>query len=139
MRKTRFMVIKFKELIKTIIFAILGTILIISIIYFLIPNKKETSNNYIPGVYTSNIGINDESLNIKLTVDEKEIKSVELEHNNDTIPVFYPLFETTAEYINNEIVKTQDLSKISIPDDAEVTGNLIINAIEKSLHKATKN
>ena len=115
MGKTRFMVIKFKELVKTAIFAILGTILIIAIIYFLIPHNSDDKSVYVPGVYTSKIGVNDDSLNIELTVDESQIKSVKLIHTSETIPVFYPLFESTAEYIGNEVVKLQDVSKVTVP------------------------
>lgn len=136
MGKTRFMVIKFKELVKTAIFAILGTILIIAIIYFLIPHNSDDKSVYIPGVYTSKIGVNDDSLNIELTVDESQIKSVKLIHTSETIPVFYPLFESTAEYIGNEVVKLQDVSKVTVPEETAVTGNLIIDAIEESLQKA---
>ena len=136
MAKTRFMVIKFRELIKTAIFAILGTILIIAIIYFLIPHKDSDKATYIPGVYTSKIGVNDESLNIELTVDESEIKSVKLVHNDDPIPVFYPIFENTAEHIGGQVVRLQDISKVEIPEDCEITGRLIVSAIEESLAKA---
>ncbi|OUQ60470.1 hypothetical protein B5E58_00965 [Tyzzerella sp. An114] len=136
MGKTRFMVIKFKELVKTAIFAILGTILIIAIIYFLIPHNSDDKSVYVPGVYTSKIGVNDDSLNIELTVDESQIKSVKLIHTSETIPVFYPLFESTAEYIGNEVVKLQDVSKVTVPEETAVTGNLIIDAIEESLQKA---
>lgn len=136
MGKTRFMVIKFKELVKTSIFAILGTILIIAIIYFLIPHNSDDKSVYVPGVYTSKIGVNDDSLNIELTVDESQIKSVKLIHTSETIPVFYPLFESTAEYIGNEVVKLQDVSKVTVPEETAVTGNLIIDAIEESLQKA---
>ncbi len=138
MAKTRFMVIKFKELIKTAIFAILGTILIIAIIYFLIPHNENTST-YVPGVYTSSIDVNNENLNIELTVDKTEIKSVKLIHTAETIPVFYPLFESTAEYIGDEVVKLQDISKVTVPKEAEITGNLIIDAIEKTLAQAKNN
>ncbi len=136
MGKTRFMVIKFKELVKTAIFAILGTILIIAIIYFLIPHNSDDKSVYVPGVYTSKIGVNDDSLNIELTVDKSQIKSVKLIHTSETIPVFYPLFESTAEYIGNEVVKLQDVSKVTVPEETAVTGNLIIDAIEESLQKA---
>ncbi|HIT73841.1 MAG TPA: hypothetical protein IAD10_09305, partial [Candidatus Fimicola cottocaccae] len=55
---------------------------------------------------------------------------------SETIPVFYPLFESTAEYIGNEVVKLQDVSKVTVPEETAVTGNLIIDAIEESLQKA---
>ena len=61
---TRFMVIKFKELIKTIIFAILGVVLIIVLINFITGAIKgnQSDVSYKTGTYTSQIDLNNEVL-----------------------------------------------------------------------------
>ncbi len=130
---TKFMVIKFKELLKTAIFAVLGVIIIIAIVYFMVPKNKTAM--YKPGVYSSNIVIDDELIQVDVAVDEQEIKSVSLIHTSETLPVFYPLLEKTASTISDEIVAKQSLD-VEIPPDASVTSQIILDAVEQSLEKA---
>lgn len=132
---TKFMVIKFRELLKTVIFAILGVIIIIALIYFFMPKNNQNAK-YTAGVYTSQITLNNEEVDLKVTVDDTKIKSVELLHTTETLPVFYPLFESTAEEIGKEIVKNQSLD-INIPPEAEYTARIILDAVEQSLDSAS--
>lgn len=133
---TKFMVIKFKEFLKTAIFAILGVIIIVALIYLFLPKNKDTAL-YNAGVYESQVTLNDELVNIQVTVDENQIKSVDVISSSETVPVFYPLFESTAKNIGDEIVRSQSLD-IVIPNGAEVTGKVIIDAVEKTLEQAKK-
>ena len=53
------------------------------------------------------------------------------------MPVFYPLFEKTAQDVEKHIKKEQELS--FVPDEyTSVTGRLIIDAVEKSLAQARR-
>lgn len=135
MGSTKFMVIKFRELLKTAVFAVLGIIIIIALIYFFMP-KNNQSAKYTAGTYTSQITLNNETVDLKVTVDNKKIKSVELVHTAETIPVFYPLLETTAQEIGKEIVKNQSLD-IDIPSEAEYTAKVILDAVKESLEEAS--
>lgn len=135
MSGTKFMVIKFKELLKTAVFAVLGVIIIIALIYFLVPRGGDKSTSYVPGIYTSEIYLDNELINVEVTVNDSKIKSVDLVHTTETLPVFYPLFESTAETIGKSIVKNQSLD-VDIPSEAAVTGKLIIDAVGECLAKA---
>ena len=50
MGRTRFMVIKLKELIKTVLFAVIGAVIIIMLIILLVPDKSDS--RYNAGTYT---------------------------------------------------------------------------------------
>ena len=136
---TRFMVIKFKELIKTIIFAILGVVLIIVLINFITVAIKgnQSDVSYKTGTYTSQIDLNNEVLNVIVTIEKNKIESITLSHSSETIPVFYPLFETTAQEIANTIVTKQSI-EIELPEQAQVTSKLLIGAVSECLAEAKK-
>ena len=70
MSKTKFMVIKLKELIKTIIF-IIGAAIIIALIIVLIP--KSADAQYKSGTYTTNVSMGDETASLSLTFSENKI------------------------------------------------------------------
>lgn len=131
---TRFMVIKFKELLKTAVFAVLGVLIIIAIIYFLVPKNSSTAL-YEPGVYTSSIQLENESIDVQVTVDKNSIKDIALIHTTESLPVFYPLFEETASTMSKEIVKKQSLD-IRLPEEASVTAQLIMDAVQDGLTQA---
>lgn len=129
------MVFKLKELLKTAIFAILGVLIIIALIYFFLPKSSGTTSAYAPGVYTSELYLNDEKVAVEVTVSKNKIKAVNLIHTNETVPVFYPLLESAMDTIGKEIVKKQSLD-VTLPPEAQVTGQCILDAAAKSLEQA---
>ena len=134
MNGTRFVVIKFRELVKTIVFAILGVIIIIGLIYFFLPKEEETAV-YRPGTYYSQFTLHGETAEVEIVVDKNNIKSVSLTDMPETISVFYPLVETTAKEVGKEIVKQQSTA-IDISQNT-YTAQLILDAVEKGLAQAS--
>ena len=131
MNGTRFVVIKFRELVKTIVFAILGVIIIIGLIYFFLPKEEETAV-YRPGTYYSQFTLHGETAEVEIVVDKNNIKSVSLTDMPETISVFYPLVETTAKEVGKEQSTAIDISQNTY------TAQLILDAVEKGLAEATK-
>ena len=117
MNGTKFVVIKFRELVKTIVFAILGVIIIVGLIYFFLPKEEKTAV-YHPGTYYAQFTLNGEMAEVEIVVDKNKIKSVSLTDTPETISVFYPLVETTAKEIASEIVKQQSTA-IDVSDAVE--------------------
>ncbi len=134
MNGTKFVVIKFRELVKTVVFAILGVIIIVGLIYFFLP--KEETAVYRPGTYYSEFTLNGETAEVEIVVDKNNIKSVSLMNMPETISVFYPLVETTAKEVGKEIVKQQSTA-IDISQNT-YTAQLILDAVEKGLAEATR-
>ncbi len=110
MNGTKFVVIKFRELVKTAVFAILGVVIIIGLIYFFLPKEEQTAV-YNPGTYYAQFTLNGEMAQVEIVVDKNNIKSVSLTDTPETISVFYPLVETTAQELAKEIVKQWEKGK----------------------------
>lgn len=135
MGNTKFFVIHLKELIKTIVFIVLGIILIGLLVYCILPKEKNQEAMYTPGSYSSTIILNDNPLEVVVTVDNSEILSVELMNMNEEQAVFYPLMQPTLTAIAEEIVANQTLD-VAIPAETEYTSGLLLKAVDMALAKA---
>ena len=132
MKSAKFKVIKLKEVIKTGVFALVGLAVILLIIYFLVPGGMNKTAKYTPGTYSAEIMVDNEPITLYITVTDKKITGVELGEVSETLPYFYPLFESTAQAVGEEVIKKQSLD-VAIPEDAPVTAGLILDAIEEGL------
>ena len=147
--KTKIVVLHVKELIYTGIFAVLGILFIVLLIIMFLPKeeKKETmatvtqttANTYIPGVYTTSLVLNDNIVEIEVTVDEKNINSIRLINLDEAVATMYPLIQPSFEDLANQIITNQSLENISYPDDSKYTSMILLDAISTSLNKALEN
>lgn len=137
MPANRFMVIKFKELLKTVIFAILGVIIIVALIHFVAGKFSNATALYNPGEYSSEIALENGSISVKVTVDRKKIVAVDIVDQSEVVPVFYPLFATIGEQVADQVVSEQT-AEIEFSGGNDVTANLILDAIEEGLAQAGK-
>ncbi len=83
MSKTKIVVVHLKEIIYTALFAGLGVLLIILLVFMFLKKGDDStatmaSNLYIPGVWTSTVVLNDTSLNLEVVVDKDHINSVRI-------------------------------------------------------------
>ena len=147
--KTKIVVLHVKELIYTGIFAVLGILFIVLLIIMFLPReeKKETmstvtqttTNSYVPGVYTTSLILNDNVVEIEVTVDEKNINSIRLINLDEAVATMYPLIQPSFEDLANQIITNQSLENISYPDDSKYTSMILLDAITTSLNKALEN
>lgn len=136
MGKTKFMVIKLRELIKTVLFAVIGAIIIIMLIIILVP--KSADAKYKSGTYTTNINMGDETASVCLTFSETKITDATFIPTTDTLTVFYPLAQTTADDICTQIVDAQSTEGVTPAPDYAVTGELIIAAADSCIERASR-
>ena len=134
MSSSKFMVFKLKEVIKTALFAVLGLIIIVGIICFF-TGGKDNETAYVPGVYSCPVGLQDELAIVEVTVTKNRIQSVDLIHTAQNVPVFYPLLDSVAESVGDQIVQKQS-AQITLPEESPVTASLITEAVEKCLQDA---
>lgn len=144
--KTKIVVLHVKELIYTGIFAVLGILFIILLIIMFLPkNEKESAvstmtqtstNTYVPGVYTTSLILNDNVVEIEVTVDEENINSIRLVNLDEAVTTMYPLIQPSFEDLANQIVENQSLEGITYSDDSKYTSMILLNAITASLEKA---
>lgn len=142
--KTKIIVLHLKELIYTGIFAALGILFIVLLIIMFLPDKKETSGTgtapavtYVPGIYTTSLLLNDNVLDIQVTVDEYRINDVAIINLDEAIATMYPLIEPAFETLSIQIREQQSTDNITYSNDNKYTSMVLLNAIKASLEKAT--
>lgn len=145
MAKTKIVVIQTKELIYTAIFAGLGILLILLLVFMFLPSKssepKESNANkiYTPGVYTSQITLGESTLNLELVVDADQIKSVSLVNLEKSVTTMYPLVKPSLESIEKELIAGKALDDIPLSEKSKYTETLLIEGIRTALDKALVN
>ncbi|MCH5265026.1 MAG: hypothetical protein J1F02_03945 [Lachnospiraceae bacterium] len=147
MAKTKIVVIQMKELIYTAIFAGLGILLILLLIFMFFPSGKDSETTsattetakYNPGIYNSQIELGDSTLNLEVVVDTDQIKSVSFINLEDSVTTMYPLVKPSLETIEKELVKGTAIDDIPLSDKSKYTESLLIEGIKAALDKAVTN
>ncbi len=137
--KTKIVVLHMKEMIYTLIFAGLGILLILLLIFMFLPGKDEKvaeTMGYVAGVYTSTIQFNDNTIDVQVMVDENRINSVSLVNLSDTVATMYPLMEPAVENIAGQVVEKQSTENISYSEENQYTSMVVLNAVNDALEKA---
>ena len=143
MSKTKIVVIQRKELIYTGIFVGLGILLICLLIFMFRPASQtdtasQTTASYKPGVYTTELSLNDTLLNIEVVVDENHVNSVSFSNIDESVSAMYPLLEPTLSDIESQLCNNVDISEISTSENNKYTQTLLLDAIQETLEKAEK-
>ena len=143
-KSPKFMVFHLRELIYTVVFVLLGIVLIISLIFMFLgknQGKKEdetTSGKFEAGVYTSNVTLNGNPMEISVTLDNTHINAITVDNVSDTIATMYPLVEPAFEDIANQIVDTQSVENIKFSEDSQYTYSMLYDAIVETINKGVK-
>lgn len=138
--KTKIVVLHMKEIIYTVVFIILGILLILLLAFMFRPNgKKDTDKQreYIAGVYTSTVTLNNTALEVEVAVDSSHINSIRFNNLDESVATMYPLIQPTLENIAEQIYKSQSLDDISYSDENAYTSQVILRAVNDALKKAT--
>ena len=137
--KTKIVVLHMKEIIYTAVFATLAILLVILLLFMFLPKNKETRSDeeqYMPGVYTSTVTLNNTALEVEVTVDESHINSIRFSNLDETVATMFPLIQPAIEEIAEQVYERQSLENIQYSEDNPYTSQVIINAIEEALKKA---
>lgn len=139
--KTKIVVLHMKELVYTAIFAVLGILLILLLVFMFLPDKKngktEETMQYVAGVYTSSIQLNDNAIDVEVIVDESNIKSISLVNLDDTTAAMYPLMQPALDNLTQQIYEKQSLEDITYDTESQYTSTVLLNAIHTALDKAS--
>lgn len=137
--KTRIVVFHMKEIIYTAIFAALGILLVLLLLFMFLPDhsgKKQTSKEYTPGIYTASMTLNNTPLEVEVSVDKNHINSIRFSNLDESVETMYPLVQPAMEEIAGQIIETQSADQIKSGEDDSYTSNLILDIIQKALKKA---
>ncbi len=135
MNSTKIIVIQLKELIMTVLFSVLGVILLGILIYIFVPKDKSVDSIYIPGKYISSLTLGNKNIDVEVTVNNNEILSVKLLNLDEQQQVFYPLVEPAMTDISKQIIDKQSLD-IDISSDSSETEIMILETVKQALDKA---
>ncbi len=155
--KTKIVVLHMKELIYTGIFAALGILFVVLLIMMFLPGKKNKGDNstppaetseedstsassntlYIPGIYTTELVLGGQTVDVEVIVSQNEISSIRLVNLNEAVTTMYPLLQPTLDSICEQVYEAQSLSGIVYSDDSKYTSLVLLEAIQNSLDKAS--
>ncbi len=151
--KTKIVVLHMKELIYTGIFAGLGILFVILLVIMFLPRKNEaplpetplpeatadpvgTQSRYIPGIYTTELVLGSQAIDVEVIVDQRNITSIRMVNLNDAVTTMYPLLEPTFESICTQVYERQSLEEVTYSADSKYTSLVLLEAIQNSLEKA---
>lgn len=146
--KTKIVVLHMKELIYTGIFAVLGILFVVLLVMMFLPDKEtgntpppepevtETASLYIPGIYTTELVLGNQSIDVEVIVDKNTITSIRMVNLNDAVTTMYPLLEPAFESICEQVYEQQSLEHITYTTDSKYTSLVLLEAIQNSLKKA---
>ncbi len=129
-----------KELIYTAIFAGLGILLVILLLFMFLPRDKDgesvETTKYVAGVYSSSVMFGDHTVDVQVIVDEDKINSISLVNLDETVATMYPLMEPALESLSAQIIEKQSTEGITYQAENQYTSIVLLNAIENALSKA---
>ncbi len=137
--RTKIVVLHMKEIIYTAVFAALAVILILLLVFMFHPGQKnntQTTQKYTPGTYTSTVTLNNNDLEIEVSVDESHINSIRFSNLDESVTTMYPLIQPAIEDIAEQIYDSQSLENIQYSSDSPYTSQVIFHAIKDALDKA---
>ena len=144
MSGTKIFVLQMKDLIRIGIFTLLGLALIILLLVLLIPRGRGAApeeeafygyHRFVPGTYVSTIILNNEPVQVRVTVSEKDILMVYLAGMGEVQRTFYPLFEPRMRDLAAEILSHQS-AYIEPQTDYPITTGILHEAIIAALQLA---
>lgn len=151
--KTKIVVLHMKELIYTAIFAALGILFVVLLIMMFLPDKEDSAPDdsapeeesvatdsdalYIPGVYTTELVLGNQSIDVEVIVDKNSITSIRMVNLNEAITTMYPLLEPTFDSICSQIYELQTLEGVTYSSDSKYTSLVLLESIRSSLDKAS--
>ena len=155
---TKIVVLRRKELLYTGIFAALGVLFLILLLMLLLPEKEpdmpddvssgavadvsaetvsaDAANTYIPGIYTTELILGSETVNVEVIVNDHAITSVSLADASKALTTMYPLLETTMESLNDQLCEMQDPEQVTYSAETRYTSLVLLEAVKASLEKA---
>lgn len=95
-----------------------------------------TDNTYIPGIYTTELILDSETVNVEVIVSDHAITSVSLADPSETLTTMYPLLEPTMESLNDQLCELQDPEQVTYSAETRYTSLVLLEAVKASLEKA---
>ena len=139
MVKSRFVVLRMKDIVRTGIFILVGVALLIALIWAIVPGRGGEQHGpmggFVPGTYTSYIILHNQPITVSVTVNEDEILDITISQLEETVAVFYPLIGPTMANLSHQVIYNQS-TVVETPVEALHTSRILLDAINVALHQA---
>ncbi len=139
--KTKIVVLRMKNIILTGI--ILGTVILAAIITFILLHPSRSSPKsaietglYTPGVYNTSVTLGGAAIDVSVTVDANNIKTVTINNLSESVETMYPLVSPAMEELSLQIVENQSTQNITYSENTKYTSIVLLDAISKAIDKA---
>lgn len=138
---TKIVVFKLKELVIAGVLALLAIILLVLFIIHITSGfgKKaddRTLSTFTPGIYTASIMLSGSTMDLEVTVDSENVKSIRLVNTAEAVETMYPLLSSSLKELEAQVKQKGSTDGISYSADAKYTSLVLINAIDTALDKA---
>lgn len=137
--KTKILLLKKRECIYTLLFAALGIILIVLLILMFLPAATGTSAASVscaPGIYTSQITLQGNTIDVEVRADRSGIHSIGLQNISETVSAMYPAIEPSLDKLAKQICDSQSLQNIYYEKSSQYTSQMLLGAIRSALNIA---
>ena len=143
MARTRFVVLRMKDIVRTGIFILIGVILLVALIWAVMPSRSSEGGmgeafepgSFVPGTYTSYIILHNRPVSISVTVDDSAILDIAISDMDQSLEVFYPLIRPTMAELSQKVLNTQS-TKIETGVEVQYTSMILLDAINMALLQA---
>lgn len=143
--KTKIVVLRMKELVYTGICVAFGLLFVIILLLLFLPKDKnntsadDTPGNtaYVPGTYTTQLVLGDQTIDLEVVADDTGIADIRFAQLSDNVTTMYPLLEPTLDSISTQFMETGSLENIAYDDSSRYTSLILLEALEKTLEKAS--
>ena len=95
-----------------------------------------TDHTYIPGIYTTELILGSETVNVEVIVNDHAITSVSLADPSETLTTMYPLLQPTMESLSDQLCEMQDPEQVTYSAETRYTSLVLLEAVKASLEKA---
>ena len=139
--KTKILLFRKRECLYTLLFAVLGIILIVLAVLMFLPATAPHSHtpvSYSPGIYTSQITLQDTVMDVEVRADHSGIHSIDLRNISDTVTAMYPMVRPSLDKLAKQICDTQSIENIYYEKSNQYTSQMLLSAIRSALDLAKK-
>lgn len=141
--KTKIIVLHMKEVVYTAIFLLFMVILGIILFFMFGPGKSlvtgsEDIDRYTPGIYRTSVNLNNNNFDVEVTVDSNRIQSISLVNLSESTAAAFPLMKPALNSLATQIYSLQSTDNLQYEEEQKYTSQLLIQAIDNALNKASK-
>ena len=134
--KTKILLLRRRECIYTLLFAALAIVLIILVFLMFLPaatSGSDTPVSYSPGIYTSQITLQDSVIDVEVRADHLGIHSIGLQNVSQTVSAMYPMVKPSLDKLAKQICDTQSVENIYYEKSNQYTSQMLLSAIRSAL------